>query len=207
MPPKKTTPISDRLELAKALNNIGTKIDTLDKAVETLKVYDEEKIKDLEMTIMTKKMEHEDLMSEFDVKYKNARIKCDQDISEYGRVAAIGILEKTGEMAINAEEYENMKNSINVMRRDHESELQRELARVKQSADETLQRELTTKELEHKATVAELTAVNTQQLKEISRLETQISALKEDLVAQRDLTRDVAEAGRSAPITQNMGKH
>jgi len=60
--------------------------------------------------------------------------------------------------------------------------------------------------LKHRAEIAELTASVKQQEKEITVLSNTIDNLKSELAAQRDLTREVAMAGKQGAITQQFGK-
>ncbi len=56
-------------------------------------------------------------------------------------------------------------------------------------------------ELKHKAEVAKMTASMVHQKKKITTLQKTIENLQHELAEQRKLTKDVAEAGRPAPIT------
>jgi len=61
-------------------------------------------------------------------------------------------------------------------------------------------------QLEHKAETAQLKAVSEQQQKEIKSLETTIKNMQAEIAAQRQLTKEVAEAGKQGSIQQTFGK-
>ena len=63
-----------------------------------------------------------------------------------------------------------------------------------------------TKELEHKAEVAELSAQVKQKTLEIESLHKEIDNLRSEVASQRKLTQAVAEASKAPPITQSFGK-
>lgn len=60
--------------------------------------------------------------------------------------------------------------------------------------------------LSHKADTAVLTATVDQLRNQIDNLQKANGKLNEEIAAQRDLTKQVAQAARSAPITQQIGK-
>jgi len=199
-----TQPRSERLELAMAISSITTKQDAFIKAVETLDKYKTEILQNLDLEIESKKIELQDLEADFAKRKKSGQIETDQYLKEYQYKGVINLLENEDEEPIKKDRLKEMRDEIATLRTAQTGELDKvkheERGKAKAAIDDALSR----MELKHKAEIAQLSAEVTQQKKEIHTHELTIENMKNELAEQRKLTKDVAQAGRAAPITQNL---
>lgn len=187
-----------------AISSITTKQDAFIKAVETLDKYKTEILQNLDLEIESKKIELQDLEAEYIKRKKSGQIETDQYLKEYKYKGASQILEDEEEEPIRKDKLQEMRNEISTLRTAQTEELEKikreERGKAKTSLDDALSR----MELKHQAEIAQLSAEVTQQKKEIHTHELTIENMKNELSEQRKLTKDVAQAGRAAPITQNL---
>lgn len=102
-----------------------------------------------------------------------------------------------------------------VMQNDEYEKLQKELQRLNDDREEfekttttnmhkELNARLKTQELQHQVQTSDMKAKIDNQEREINSLRETINSLKEEIQAQRELTREVAQAGQKS-VTQNFG--
>ena len=199
-------PKSERLELAMAINAITSKQEAFVKAVETLDKYKTDILQNLDMEIEAKKIDLQDLEAEYAKMKKTGQIETDQFLKEYKYKGAIEILQEEGEVSIKSDRLDKMKEEIDLLRDGHTEELEKIKKDERGKAKSALEDALSRAELKHQAEIANLSAEANQQKKEIKTLQDTIDNLKNELAEQRKLTKDVAQAGRAAPITQNLAK-
>lgn len=203
---KPTNKKSERLLLATAITSLTTKQEAFIKAVETMKQLEADTLTNLDLEINTKKLELENLEKDFKRKQKDGQIETDQFLNEYSYEAACKILKEHNEEPINSEKLKTLHNDLDKYKTGHEEELEKLKNKEREKAQKSLKAALTNNELKHKAEVAEMAASVNQQKKEIQSLENTIKNLQNELSQQRQLTKDVAEASRPAPITVQGSK-
>jgi len=189
-----------------AISNITTKQDSFVKAVETLDKYKTDILQTLDMEIETKKIDLQDMEQEYKHLKKSGQIDTDQFLKEYRYKGALEILEEEGEVSIKEDDLDELKREVESLRQERSEELEKLKKEERGKAKHVLDDALSRAELKHKAEIAELSAEATQQKREIATLQSTIDNLKNELSEQRKLTKDVAQASRAAPITQNMAK-
>lgn len=144
---------------------------------------------------------------DYDQQLKNQQIDVDQQIREYKYNAAIEILENEfDEVHIDKDVYENLQTELDNLKNSYENDLEKMKTELMNTHKKEIGAQIGSCQLKHKAETAELTASVRQQEKEISVLSNTIDNLKKELAAQRDLTREVAMAGKQGAITQQFGK-
>ena len=139
-------------------------------------------------------------------KLKNKQIETDQLIAEYQYEGALKILKEREEVPISAEEYKRMREELTHLRTDIDKRISDALTSERVESKRGMQAAISNAQLSHKADTAVLTATVDQQKKEIETLQRANDKLNDDIAAQRELTKEVANAGRAAPITQQIGK-
>lgn len=210
MPPKTPKPVketkSERLELANAIMGITSAQDKFTKAIEHLENFKSESLNNLDTEINTKKIELSLLKEEFEQENKMGEIRCKQHLAEFEYDGAIEIIEKKEEVAIASDKLQEMEEELETLRQDNKDELEAVKKEEKDKGDKALKSAINNANLVHKAEVAELTASVKQQDKEIVSLQATIENLRHELGQQRKLTKEVAEAGRQAPINLSTSK-
>lgn len=199
---KSTNP---RLELAKAINTLVSKQEAFTKAYENLQNFSEETLKNLDLQIETKNTEMKELDVTAQNKQKNLQIEVDQNISEYKYKAVTNILNDRNEVAIDKEEYEFMKKETETLKEKYEREINELKITLGARHKKEMDRELCTRDLTHKANLAEVNARVEQQTKEIDVLQNTIQNLKVEIAEQRKLTAQVAESSRPQMHYGNNG--
>jgi len=195
-----------KLLLSKAINALVTKQDAFVKAVEMMDELKKEEIIKYDLEIEAKQEELDKLEEEYKHKLKNMQIETDQKISEYRYEQALSILKERDEIPIGAAEFQRMKEELTHLRGDIDKRINDALTTEKAESKRSLAAAINNATLSHKADTAVLTATVDQQKREIDSLHKTIDKLNSEVAAQRELTKQVAEAGRAAPITQQIGK-
>ena len=201
-----STKKNERLELAKAIQALSGKIDGLQQATQKVVDMNENTIKDLDLEIETRKKNFDDLKNDMKNYEKNERIRIDQELAEYKRNAAIDILKEFDDVPIDKDELDGLREELTELKADRKKELDDIIKDERKKADTGKNIALQNLELKHKADVAQLNAQVSQMTKEISSLNNMVDTYKGEITAQRELTRQIADSGRSAPITQTFGQ-
>jgi len=195
-----------KITLTKTLNTLMAKQDAFAKSVEALKTFSDEALSNLILEIDVKQNELDELEKKLVVREKDGKICLDQKLREYGYKEASKIVTSRGEHIIHKEEYENLVSENKDLRDTLESKVQtikeEQLALHKKQLSATI----TNLELKHKAETATLTAQTEQNNREIVHLNKTIENLRNEIEAQRLLTKEVAIAGKQGAISQTFGK-
>jgi hypothetical protein len=198
---------NERLELAKAISAVTIKQDGFMKAVECLNNLNSEVITNLDLEIETRKKSLQDLKDEMTKYQKDKQIEIDQFIAEYKYEAATKILKENKEVAIKKEKLDSLNKEIEDLKEEDEEEIADKLKEQKSTLEKGHHFAKTTLTLEHKAEIAQLNAQTQQKDKEIEILNKTIMNLQTEVGAQRELSKQIAEASaRSAPINQSFGR-
>jgi hypothetical protein len=203
-PAKKTTNTikkSERLQLATAISNITAKQDAFIKAVEAMEYFKGETLTELDLEIASKKIELDNLADDYKKQIKDGQIETDQYLAEHKYDGAVNILKEINEVPIKSSELQKMRDTLTTLSQERDQEITDLKKKERDRGDKAMHAALNNMTLKHKAEIAELTASVNQQKKEIITLEATIKNLQNELAEQRKLTKDVAEAGRQAPIT------
>ncbi len=198
MPPK-VTPVSngsERLELAKAISNVASKVDAFVSAVDVFKSFSKDSLVKLDLDIEAKRFELDDLKKEIEHKVRNGKIDIDVALKEYRRDGAVEMLKALHEAVIPEKELEMLKTEVDGLRNNLEvttAKIRKEEVERREKAIGYATRNL---ELTHKADNATVIATSEQREREITNLKSTIEDLRKEINAQRDLTKSVAEAGR-----------
>ena len=143
---------------------------------------------------------------------KNKEIQSKLAFDAYKQKACEDAATELGKMLVKKEDYERIQNDADEAKNDmqelkdsFDENLKSGIAREKAILVNQQKQEISILDLTHKAHTARLEAQCEQQKKEIEILNSTISNLKQEIAAQRDLTREVAQAGSKAQITQKIG--
>ena len=215
MPPKAATvtttvtPISERLELAKAISNISTKGDAFVNAMENFKNFTKDALVKLDLDIDTKRLELSDLQKQIDHKIVNGRIDIQVSLREFKRESAVEMLKEMGETVIGDKELAALRQELQELRGNYDSAINAVKKEEAERREKAIGQATRNMELQHKATNATILALSEQQQREIGNLKGTINDLRQEISAQRDLTRSVAEAssGRSQGGGGYMPQH
>jgi len=208
---------SDRLQLAQAINNLCVKGDAIIAAMNELSTFDKERIQSIDMQLESKKKEFADttasLSSEYETTskrlendYADLKIKLSQQLREFKLEAAQNVLKEFNMVAIDASRYTAVENELQQLKETSQDALYKAVKDAETRAKHEHQTAVTNLALEHKAQIASLEAQVQQQIKEIKVLNDTIAGLKHELSAQRELTKEVAQASSKAQISQSFAK-
>ncbi len=197
---------SDTLAFAKAINKLIQKQEDFAKVIQEMNDLKAETLTGIQLELKTKREELDNLDKEYENKKKDLQIKVDQEFKEYAYQKAVEVLEEHGEIAVDEESYNELKESVETVREELEEEMANKVTEEKSQASKELEQALKTKTLEYKAEKATLEATVEQLTKERQTYESTIDNLKFEIAAQRELTKQVAEAGKQGAISQTFGK-
>lgn len=206
MSKSKTSKNEARLTLAKNIQTLVSKQDAFCKSLETLKEFTSDTLQNLDLEIESKRQDLEELAKEMKNKEIDGKIACDQMLSQYRHEGALKILEESNEIAIAKDKYDSLCNELEEMRSKDKSELSSALDEMRARNKKEMSAALSNCELKHKAEVAELSAGIKQRDNQIQTLEKMLQNLKEEIAAQRQLTKSVAESSKQGAISQTFGK-
>lgn len=195
-----------RLELAKALNLFGSKVDALDKAYEAIKAVTKDTLTEFDLEIEAKKTELDRLEEQDEHDRKRRKTEADLEIAEYRYEAATRILDERGEVAIPSQVLKELRERLAKITEERDADVAKAVAAEKSASQAALKAAVNNATLTHKAETAILNATNETQKTEIQNLRETIKNLQMEIAEQRKLTAQIAEAGRAAPISQQFGK-
>jgi DNA repair exonuclease SbcCD ATPase subunit len=156
------------------------------------KLYNEKK-RDLDTEYEARKYElqqdNQKLMDELQRTYENKKFS-DSRL----------IVEEEGYKVIQNDEFEKLQNELQHLNDDREEFEKTTTANMHKE----LNARLKTQELQHQVQTSDMKAKIDNQEREIESLRDTINSLKEEIQAQRELTREVAQAGQKS-VTQNFG--
>ena len=191
-----------QLAIAKSIKSIVTKRDAFSKAIESYEELTQEVLENLNLNRTSKNQELIELDSKVKNQKKQHQIETDQWLQQYRYDGAIKFLKEHGEVPISQAGLDAMEDQKSKFKSTVEASVKKEKDRgigaLKSAVDRC--------RLEHKASTAVIQATLDQQKNEIANLQRVIENQKQEISAQRNLTKDVAESLRSAPISQSFGK-
>lgn len=193
---------SEKLQLARAINNITKSREAFNSAVEAFNSLEQEHLKDLDLRIEEKRQELKDAEEDLIQKRKRGEIDCDNDLAEHRRTAAIRFLSETREEPIETTVLESLRADLEELKTSLETAVEKTRNEERVSAKTHLNSALKSQELTNKAEVATLQARLEQKDREIEVLNETISNLRQEVSEQRQLTKDVAASASSntAPV-------
>lgn len=175
------------------------------------------KEKDLDEKYKTKKQDiHHQFKveaKELEQQAKNSKIETEQKLKEFQINACTEIATKNDYKLVSLNDYEkhqhelkNIKDKFEDLEKSFNDKLIEKIESEKLLLQEKLKQDSMTKDLNHKAEIAELIAQNKQQLKEIEFLNKLITNLTNEVSEQRNLTKEIAKASAKAQINQSFTK-
>lgn len=194
------------LTLAKNIANLTAVQSKFMKAVEEMSEFKVDAIQNFSLEIEAKKKEYEDLATQLSNAEIDGKTKCDQAIAKYKRDAAVKILTETEEIPIKKTEFEELQEQVVGLKRKRDEDLEALKADMESSHKKAISAIVTTQELKQNAELASLRAQVEQKDKEIAVHMNNIDNLRTEIKAQRELTKQVADAGRQGQIHQTIGK-
>lgn len=195
-----------KVALAKSLNTLVTKQDAFSKAVDSLKEFSRESIEELVREIDAKKEELNEIEKSISVKEKDGKINLEQRLKQYGYEEALKIIQDNGQTVIEDEQYQKTLTENNNLKTNWEQEIQKVRDEERARQKKEIVAVTNNLNLKHEAITAKITAETEQQAKEILSLTKSIESLRAEIAAQRELTKEVAMAGKQGAITQSFGK-
>lgn len=203
---KDTNDQTERVQLANAIQAIAKAEVQFSKSVENLKEWSSDKLIELELTIVAKRKELDDIREEFDQKRKSGEIEINTELKAHGRSVAIKYLKEFSEEPINSDEKIRITNEITELKNKLETEISSIRDHHKRKSDARIVAASKQKDLEMEAKMATTTAQNEQLKQQLSNMFKQITKLEEQLESQRTLIKDVAQAGaRSITLSSPTG--
>ena len=190
---------SAQFEILNLLQNMADKQEKFVESIETFEGYMDGTIKTLQLSITTKTNELELLDDQFKKTLKDGQIKTDQLLAEYKRSAALDLLKLTDEVSIPSAELTKLRATLEDLKADRTAEIEALKKEERAHAQKEKHSALAMSSLEHQKDIAVLSASLTQLEREIVTLKSTIDNQRIELSEQRKLTKDVAEAGKSAP--------
>lgn len=201
---KKAT--SGNLELTRAINKIVKTQDDFMSSVKLLSNYTNETLSDLNLQIEARKTQIANLGEEYDNSIKEHDIQIKHYYAEHKYNGAVSFLRERKEEPISSSVLVELRNEIENLRKNREKEINDIIEKEKKSHEKSLRFSQQSLELKHKAEIAELNACVRQQKNDVATLNSTILNLKEEVSAQRELTKDVAMASKGGAISQSFGK-
>ena len=170
----------------------------------------EEKYRDKKSTIIH---EHKMKSKEIEQDLKNKKIETEQSLKEFQMLACEEIAVKNDYKLISENDYEKkeqelkkIKEQLSELETSFDNKILEKIEIEKMLFCEKSKQDLLTKELNHKAEIADLTAENKQQIKEIEFLNKLILNLTNEVSEQRNLTKEIAKASSKSQICQSFAK-
>jgi hypothetical protein len=145
--------------------------------------------------------EHKMKLYNLEKEFNKNKDNFDRDLAKYKFESARVVVEGENFVVVEKEEYGKLVGD----KETYETSLADQKAKLEKDYHSQLNARLATKDLEHKVASSDMNATIQQQTKEISRLESTIETLKQEIQAQRKLTESVAASSQKA-VTQNFGK-
>ena len=223
---------SNRVLLTKAINNLTSNRESFEESVKAFQTISKEMIEDLDLQIddRTKQLdeskktiendlndarikasqqlaEHKrNIAVEFLNDLNDARIKASQQLAEHKRDIAVEFLAESGEVPIDEDELEGLREGHESVQEEHQTELDNLRDELTKKSKEELHSALNSQELRHKAAFAETQAENKMLKTEIQNLHNFIEKLKDEVDAQRKLSATIAQSNAKEAIHQTIGK-
>lgn len=201
------TPAGDTViyQMTAAIQNMTKTGEGFRKAVEGF--HDIEK--NAEMRILAKRRELQDLETarqqedaELERTKKHKRLDMQQDLREFGYEYIKKMLGERNETALPVAELEAMKADLDHLKKTKEQTIVNVTAKEAERAEQKIAANLEMITLRHLAQTATLKAQNEQQEAQIKTLQQNVQALRDELNAQRELTKQVAYSQQATRYVQ-----
>jgi hypothetical protein len=221
---------SNNVKLIKVFEKLTKTLETVSKAQEdfntnfgSLQNYTEDELTEMDYTLRLKNEECYNSLQDMSKQYKEKEFKLNVDYEEkrykledehmrrmneleqeYKNkefTLARECVENDGYTVINSREYELQESELTELREGRE-EFEK---RVTADMHKELNARLKTQELQHSVATSDMKARIENQEREIKSLHDTITSLKAEIQAQRELTREVAQATQKQ-LTQNFSK-
>jgi hypothetical protein len=195
-----------QLALSKHISALAVTQTKFTKAVEELKEFKTDSLRELDLEITAKHGELDMLQ----LTLKNAEIDgktvCDQRVAKHARDTAVEILKKTKEVPVPQERLAELDAEVKTLKRKRDEDLVSQEKDMEAKHKRATAAIISNQELKAKAELATLMAQVEQGKSQIKVYEASVSSMRDDIAAQRLLTQQVAEAGRQGSISQSFTK-
>jgi hypothetical protein len=191
--------VDPKLQLVQSITALRKSQEGFKAAVDSSKSLIDDIFTGLDIKINAKQRESQDIAVDVENTKKQRKIEMEQQLQELGHAAVKKILEDRKEIAVSAESYEMLKNNYEELKLSKRDDIDAAISAERSSHAAEIKAMKRNQELEHQAIIAKASAQNEQQREQIKVLEATIASLKSDMEAQRQLTRQVAEAASRAP--------
>lgn len=197
---------SERLQFVKAIESFSKAAENVTSTATLLNDLPKKLLVDLDQSITEKKTQLAELEEEFAHDKKRRCIELAQEVQEFGYQKAVEILGARGEEPISSQKLADLRKDLEENEEASSKEMDEALKKLeaRMKAERTMALQKAT--LEHEKNTAVLKAEGKRLADEIKQYTATIEMLKEEIKAQRQLTKEVADAGRSGAITQSFGK-
>lgn len=195
-----------RKQLIKVVETLTTKRDAFVKAVESYEQCTKEIVWNLDRDIELKQEELDKLAKNYQNQLTDGKIKLEHDLKMFEYETVLEVLKEKKQIPCSETEIHDLKQQLTELKDTSMNELKKAVAIEKNQWESKMATELEKMTLKHNAEVAQIKAEVGQRTSEISVLHNTVKNLQSELASQRELTRDVAMAGKQAPIQQSFGK-
>ena len=200
-----TSKSSDRVILAKAIENFSSVYEKLNSALTELKGVTTEKINEYSLMIETKKQDYNDLNERLDREFKSKQSDLQNKLKDINMLAFEEFAKKYNYQLVLIDDYEKKETEISTLQDKNEElnlkmeeKVEEKVELAKTKLEDSFKQEKLTLQLTHKAETADLIAQNKQHLREIEILNSTIINMKSEIAEQRNLTKEVAQAQANA---------
>lgn len=201
----KSTNQSPHLILANAISGMEKGMTTFNKSVETFTALREAIIQNLDNELKTKSRELDDLKLKFDTQKKSLQIDMEHAFKADAHAKALAVLKERAQTAIDTDELAALKKQVADLETKYTDDLKTQEDKLTAKRKYDIKSALHIQDLQHKATVAELTAQNNNHKSTIDDLRQQNERQRNEIAEMRTLVKQIAEASKSAPIVQHLG--
>jgi hypothetical protein len=221
---------SNNVKLMKVFEKLTKTLETVSKAQEdfntnfsSLQNYTDDELNEMDYTLRLKNEECYNSLQDLSKQYKEKEFKLNVEYEEKRytledehkrrmnelereyesrefELARVNVEEEGYKVVLNRD-YERMQNELTELREEREEYTKK----VDADMHKELNARLKTQELQHNVATSDMKAKIENQEREISGLRDTIESLKSEIQAQRELTREVAQATQKQ-LTQNFSK-
>ena len=196
---------SPHLVLANAISGMEKGMTTFNKSVEAFTALREAIIQNLDNEIKTTTRAFDDMKLKFEADKKSRQIDMDQAFKASATLKALEVLKSNNQTAISMDELADLKKQLVDLQTKYTEDLKAQEAKLSAKSKRDKAAALHIQELQHKATVAELTAQNNHLQSTITESREQNTRQRTEIADMRVLVKDIAEASKSAQIVQHVG--
>lgn len=197
----KTKTENPKLQFVQAITTVKKQMEGFKKSVDQWNTVNDDIFTNLELKLEQKQRELAELDTEFTNTKRQRKIETEQELRELGYAAVAKLLADRKEIAVSEERWQDLNKQFNELRTNHEAKVAAAVAEERAIGEKNIKSLERSLKLEHTATMAQAQARMEQQAQQIKVLEQSIASLKADIEAQRQLTKDIANAAnRPAPV-------